>query len=277
METLSEGGAVLALLAALTADLFLLARVWRPLAGGARAWAARLARPFGAPDAVAAAACALIVALPAALTTGQARPAAAAAPPTPSAAALLLPALAVYALWCGAAVMCARLRGLRPRDAFFAGEPSRRPLANGVGLGAAMVIPVLALSVLSYELCAWCGLDDAQQDVFTLLREPALRPAARAAVIGMAVAGAPLAEETLFRGLLFPALLAHSRSFARALILQGLLFGAIHAHLPTFLPLSAAGVCFALGYAATGSLATPILMHAAFNASSILFFFAGGE
>ncbi len=271
MDLLLAGLTAAALVAAFTADLLLWARVWRPFAGGVRVWTARVARPFGTLEIGMATACALVVALPAALTAGRA------AEPLrapSSAAVVLLPAVALYAIWVGAVAFCARSRGQRTREAFFAGTPSQRPLASGLGLGLAMVVPVLAVSVFSFWLCGLAGLGEAPQDVFALLREPSLRPVVRLTIIGVAVVGAPLAEEFLFRGLLFPALLARSGSFSRALILQALLFGAIHAHLPTFLPLSAAGVCFALGYAATGTLLTPIIMHMVFNACSILLFFA---
>ncbi len=270
--------AVLALLAACTGNLFLLTRVWRPFMGGVRVWAPRLVRPFGTLEIALAASCVLIVALPAAWSAGFA-PAAdpARAAPSPTLAAVLLPALTLYAVWGGAAVLCARFRGCRLRDVFLNWIPAQRPLANGVALGAAMVAPVLAVSVLSFELCGRIGLGDAPQDVFALLNLPGNAFAMRAVVIGLAVIAAPVAEEVLFRGVLFPALLARTGSFSRALVLQALFFGAIHAHLPTFLPLAAAGVCFALGYAVTGSLVTPMIMHMIFNATSIIFFFAAVE
>jgi membrane protease YdiL (CAAX protease family) len=272
------GAAVLALLAACTSNLLLLARVWRPFVGGVRVWAPRLARPFGTLEIALAAGCVLIVALPAAVSPWFAPPAdPARAAVAPTLAAVLAPAVTLYAIWGGAVVSCARFRGSRLRDVFLNWIPEQRPLANGVALGVAMVAPVLLVSVLSFELCAWIGLGNAPQDVFALLNLPAGGIALRAAVIGLAVIAAPVAEEVLFRGVLFPALLARTGSFSRALVLQALLFGAIHAHLPTFLPLAVAGVCFALGYAVTGSLVTPILMHMIFNATSIVFFFAAVE
>jgi membrane protease YdiL (CAAX protease family) len=277
-ELLTTGAAVLALLAACMGNLFLLTRVWRPFTGGVRVWAQRLARPFGTLEIALAASCVLIVALPAAWSAGFAPavdPERTAASPT--VVAVLLPAVMLYAVWCGAAVFCARFRDCRLRDVFLNWIPAQRPLANGVVLGAAMVAPVLVVSVLSFELCGRIGLGDAPQDVFALLTEPGNGLAMRVAVIGLAVIAAPVAEEVLFRGLLFPALLARSGSFSRALVLQALFFGVIHAHLPTFLPLTVAGACFALGYAVTGSLVTPILMHMIFNATSIVFFFAAVE
>ena len=274
VSLLPAGAAVLVGLAAVTTDLMLLAQVWQPFIGGRRALARRLPCRFGSLEIGVAATCAMVVALPAALAIGQ-TPLTHPQPPS-SVAAVLLPAAILYAIWIGTAVCCAARCGYGVHAAFFTGQPSRRPLANGLGLGVAAVIPVLALSILSFTVCKGLGLTDAPQDIFTLLREPQLDPLVRVAIIAVAIVGAPIAEEFLFRGLLFPALLAHTGSFTRALVLQGLLFGAIHAHLATVLPLSAAGIFFALGYAATGSLLTPIAMHMVFNASSILLFLAGG-
>lgn len=271
LRNATAGGVVLA---AFTADLFLLARVWRPFAGGTRVLAARLTRPFGTLEIAIATACAWVVALPAALAVGQPPPAA--PPALPTVAAILFPAATLYALWLGAAAFCTGLRGYRIRDIFFRRTHASRPLATGIGLGLAMIAPVLALSALAFAGCERLGLNPAPQGVFTLLREPTLSPLTRVALIAVAVVGAPIAEEFLFRGVLFPALLAHSGSFGRALLLQGVLFAAIHTHLATLIPLSAAGICFALGYAATGSLLTPITMHVVFNATSILLFLASG-
>lgn len=274
VEILPAGAAVLMVLAAFTADLMLLARVWRPFAGGRRALAHRLVRRFGSLEIGVATACAMVVALPAAWTAGQTP---LTQPQIPaSALAVLLPATVLYAIWIGTATGCAALRGYDVRAAFFPGNPGRHLLSNGLGLGLATVMPILALSMLSFAGCKGLGLTDAPQEILTLLRAPQLKPLVRIAIITVAVIGAPIAEEFLFRGLLFPALLAHTGSFARALILQGLLFGIIHTHLATVLPLGAAGIFFALGYAATGSLLTPIAMHMVFNASSILLFLASG-
>ena len=80
---------------------------------------------------------------------------------------------------------------------------------------------------------------------------------------------APCFEELLFRGFLLP-VLAQRQRLALALVLSALLFGAIHlqpAGLPT---LSTLGFVMGLAMRHTGSLRTPILIHACWNGSQFL-------
>jgi membrane protease YdiL (CAAX protease family) len=81
----------------------------------------------------------------------------------------------------------------------------------------------------------------------------------------LTVAGlAPCFEELLFRGFLLP-VLARGQRMTVALLLSALLFGAIHLQ-PTGLPtLSALGLAMGLAMRQTGSLRTPILVHACWN------------
>jgi membrane protease YdiL (CAAX protease family) len=98
----------------------------------------------------------------------------------------------------------------------------------------------------------------------------------RVGLITAAVLIAPTVEEFVFRGILFRALLRHRR-FAYAALLSGAYFALVHLHAPSFLPLLALSAAFSAGYAATGSILTPIVMHALFNAVSLLAYFAGSS
>ena len=85
-----------------------------------------------------------------------------------------------------------------------------------------------------------------------------------------AIALAPFAEEVFFRGILFPAA-ARALGREQGLLLQAAAFGLIHcvnqwAAWPLAIPLAALGWIAGWLYLRTGSLAVPILMHAAFNA-----------
>jgi membrane protease YdiL (CAAX protease family) len=84
------------------------------------------------------------------------------------------------------------------------------------------------------------------------------------AVIAMVVAG-PIAEEIVFRGLLFGALAPRLGVLAGALI-SALLFGAAHGDPVLFPTLAALGFVAALAYAATGNLTVSITLHALNNA-----------
>jgi membrane protease YdiL (CAAX protease family) len=93
-------------------------------------------------------------------------------------------------------------------------------------------------------------------------------------IMGLVTIGlAPIAEEVLFRGILFPAV---KRRYPRgALWMISFLFGLIHFNLATFLPLFVMGVMLARLYETTGNLLAPITLHCLFNAVNFLLFFFG--
>jgi membrane protease YdiL (CAAX protease family) len=85
----------------------------------------------------------------------------------------------------------------------------------------------------------------------------------------MALAMAPVWEELLFRGILYPSLL--QAGFPRlALWGTSLVFGVSHFNLATFLPLSAFGVLLCLLYRNTGNLAAPMVTHCLFNTANFV-------
>jgi len=75
----------------------------------------------------------------------------------------------------------------------------------------------------------------------------------------------PFAEETLFRGILYPAI--KQAGFRRlAVWITSLLFAAIHVNIVTFIPLFVLAVILTFLYEYTGNLLAPIIAHAVFNA-----------
>jgi len=94
--------------------------------------------------------------------------------------------------------------------------------------------------------------------------------------VAMAVVVAPLVEETLFRGYLYP-LLARSFGIAPGILVTGLCFGAMHGaqlgwtwSLVSMLIL--VGIVLTLVRARTGSVLASYLMHLGYN--SLISFFA---
>jgi len=84
-----------------------------------------------------------------------------------------------------------------------------------------------------------------------------------------AVVAAPLCEELIFRGYLYPA----AKKFAGpwvAAIFSGLIFAAAHGSLAALLPLFVFGCLLAFIYQKTGSLWAPISVHFFFNGSTVL-------
>ena len=80
---------------------------------------------------------------------------------------------------------------------------------------------------------------------------------------------APVFEEFFFRGFAYPALKEHLGS-VRALVIVSAAFAASHLHGPSFVPLFVLALGLGLAYELTGTLLTPITMHAVFNSTMIV-------
>ncbi len=89
----------------------------------------------------------------------------------------------------------------------------------------------------------------------------------------MAGVVAPLGEELVFRGLLFPWLRGHFGALAAA-VLSGLIFATLHG-VPILIPaLTAIGAALALFYQRCGSLWPVILAHGVFNSIMVIGLYA---
>ena len=82
----------------------------------------------------------------------------------------------------------------------------------------------------------------------------------------------PLAEEILFRGILYRWLRAHM-NVPLAAVISALGFSVLHG-VPTLIPaIAALGVGLALIYEASGSLWTAVLTHALYNTLTLVLLF----
>jgi len=103
---------------------------------------------------------------------------------------------------------------------------------------------------------------EEQQAVHTL--QMASGSLQRVALGFVTIGLAPLAEEILFRGILYP-WLKHVSSPRLALWVSALCFAAVHMNLVTFLPLLVLALALTVLYERTGNLLAPITAHALFN------------
>ena len=86
-------------------------------------------------------------------------------------------------------------------------------------------------------------------------------------LFGMAVVAAPLAEEFIFRGLVFGGL-RRSMGLAASMVMSAALFAIVHPPV-SMLPVFVLGLGAAFVYDRTRSLLAPVLMHALYNAAVI--------
>ncbi len=84
-----------------------------------------------------------------------------------------------------------------------------------------------------------------------------------------AIVVAPIYEELMFRGIIFPYLVKRT-GLAGGTVLISAFFALLHFHLPSVVPLLLLSGALCLAYWRTGSLWVAIGMHAIFNAVSVL-------
>lgn len=110
-----------------------------------------------------------------------------------------------------------------------------------------------------------------EQQLAVQVLETTTDPAQRAVFALAAIVMAPLVEEILFRGILYP--LVKQRGYPRlALWGTSLLFAAVHVHLATFVPLFIFGLILVWIYERTDTLLAPIVTHSTFNTINFLLF-----
>ena len=131
------------------------------------------------------------------------------------------------------------------------------------------LIPVLMLSAHAYHLVLEhvFGMELELQEAAQIIAQE--RSWLQILYMLAAILAAPLYEEVLFRGMLFP-YLAKRAGLAGGTLLVSAFFALLHFHLPSFVPLFLLSTALCLAYWRTGSLWVNIGIHAIFNAVSIL-------
>ena len=154
------------------------------------------------------------------------------------------------------------------REAFGFGRSSVwRSLGQAVGCSVVLLPLVMVLAALASEILSRLGLPPERQPAVKMLVEGPLGWRVVVYVIGAAVL-APLAEEVLFRGILYPAL-RRAWSPTAAVWVTSLLFACTHFNLMVLLPMTFLAVALTWIYERTANLLVPILVHAFFNGANL--------
>ena len=148
----------------------------------------------------------------------------------------------------------------------------RTAVWKGVLYGIAAIPPTMLITAVTNNLIVRAGYTSESQPVIKWMTSPDTSMAARIAIFMSAVVVAPLAEEIIFRGILFPAVLKN-KSWVFSAMVTGCIFSLIHFHPPSFLSIFVLSLFFCGGYSVTGSLITPIVMHMVFNGTATFFTF----
>jgi hypothetical protein len=153
-------------------------------------------------------------------------------------------------------------------DGFGLANHPARSLIFGTFVGLLTLGPCWWLLSISTNLFERLSLHPQEQQTVEILRNvegwaPRLLMAVSTILI------APLGEEIIFRGILYPAI---KRTGHRQLALwsTAILFGAIHANLASFIPLTLLAVVLVWLYEHTGNLLACFAVHSLFNAVNFI-------
>lgn len=158
-----------------------------------------------------------------------------------------------------------RRHGTGWREGFGLGRGTRASVALWSLLGAGLILPgaMLLGKAASWTLRAAGVLPELQGAVRLLVERP---EPWEIFIYGFgAILMAPVAEEALFRGILYPTL-KQSGHPALALWTSALIFGASHMNLMAFVPMVFIALVLTWLYERTGNLLVCCLAHALFNA-----------
>lgn len=160
-------------------------------------------------------------------------------------------------------------------DAFGLRRASNRAAAVGALVIIGFFPAGILLQNLSLQMLERLGIETSAQQAVQALRSAGQGMGLLAFVV-ITVAVAPVGEELLFRGVLYPAI---KRAGYPKLALWGtsILFAAIHFNLPIFLPLLLLSLVLVWTYEHTDNLLAPVTAHALFNAANLVSFFWHGN
>ena len=166
-------------------------------------------------------------------------------------------------------------------SAAFGFQSPRRARTILLGLGGGVLVLPLALALqrLSVILLESLRIKAAPQQAVQVFKETVAQAVPSAASIGeqlfftlFVILLAPLAEEILFRGILYPTI--KQAGFPRvALWTTSILFAFSHFTLIAILPLTFFALVLVALYEATDNLLAPILAHSFFNAANVFLMF----
>jgi membrane protease YdiL (CAAX protease family) len=157
------------------------------------------------------------------------------------------------------------------RMAFGLRPPSRSlAAASGLAVGVLILPAMWLLQMGSAMLMEWLKFKPVSQAAVEELQNSGLSVPEKTLFAVFTILLAPVAEEVLFRGILYPTVkqAGHPRW---ALWGTSVLFGAMHVNMAALVPLVFLAVVLVFLYEASDSLLTPIATHCMFNAINYLY------
>lgn len=150
-----------------------------------------------------------------------------------------------------------------------------RVISTAIGL-LVCILPLVVFASLATQMLLGARAESQEIVEFFLQAIQTQNQRAIWMVFGLGVIVAPVAEEFIFRGFLYP-VFKRFLGMPLALLITAALFAAIHANAGSLGALFILAAAFTIAYEKSGSILVPICMHALFNliSLSVLFFSAG--
>lgn len=167
-----------------------------------------------------------------------------------------------YALPIGLVALLGRLRGVRFADAVLL---RRFSVGQGIGLAVGVAITARFVNAAYSIAVVMLGVDPPTTDVTQLFPDTVI---GAFAVIVLSIVIAPMAEEIMFRGVLYPGLRDRFNPYAAAIV-SSLVFAVFHGEPFVFLPIFVLGLMLAWLTEMTRSVWPAIIGHAIFNATAV--------
>jgi membrane protease YdiL (CAAX protease family) len=145
-----------------------------------------------------------------------------------------------------------------------------KALLGGLAMGAVVLPIAILLQMASETVMQSIGFKPEAQAVVKQLQGGGFSVVEKVVMGLLTVVLAPIAEESIFRGILYPAIKQTGRP-RWALWGTSVLFGLMHFNMATFIPLVFLAVVFVFLYEASGNLLTPIGAHGMFNAANFCY------
>jgi len=138
---------------------------------------------------------------------------------------------------------------------------------NGVVGYVAFIPAFFALVVVSLLVCTVLGIKPQAHELVEIFSEER-SPLKIAYLVVLAVVLAPVYEELVFRGFVYPVIKKYG-GVTKAAVFSSLFFAAIHFNAAQFIPVAGLGMMLAFLYEKTGTLAAPIVFHAINNGVAV--------
>ncbi|MEO1857296.1 MAG: type II CAAX endopeptidase family protein [Rubritalea sp.] len=189
---------------------------------------------------------------------------------------LLIANFAILSLMAGIVLAIFQKRGLLPDALGLHPKHPMQVISWSIAAYIFFFILSIAMSQLGLEewLSSRLGEQQRQQIVNEMMATQENQK--RLIMILGACVIAPIAEEIVFRGYLYPVVKRYTEPVIAA-IFTGVIFGAIHGQIWAVIPLSLFGILLAVLYEKSGSIWACILCHAMFNTINVFFMLTMGD